>query len=61
LVDNAVHHIRSLDETDQRAFDLRVANPAALVVAKTIKIMERDRDAAHRTALRLPLTGDTLW
>ncbi|TMC74630.1 MAG: hypothetical protein E6J13_01345, partial [Chloroflexi bacterium] len=40
LVDNTRRHVRSLD-TDTRTFEVRVAGPGALVVAKIHKISER--------------------
>ncbi|MDR1152796.1 MAG: hypothetical protein LBK72_10070 [Bifidobacteriaceae bacterium] len=48
LIDNALATISALGTGDPRAFDLRVAGPAALVVAKTIKIAERASDARRR-------------
>jgi len=45
LIDNDVHTIASFEEDDPRSFDLRVGNPAALIVAKAIKIEERREDA----------------
>lgn len=41
LVDNAVTNVRSLDANDVREADVRVAGPAALVVAKIVKLRER--------------------
>lgn len=41
LYDNSVVEITALDETDLRTVSLRVAGPAALVIAKSIKIRER--------------------
>ncbi|MEO7058887.1 MAG: GSU2403 family nucleotidyltransferase fold protein [Lapillicoccus sp.] len=41
LVDNSLERVRSLDAKDDRSFEVRVAGPAALLVAKTIKITER--------------------
>ncbi len=41
LIDAALMEIVALDPTDDRRIDLRVANPAALAVAKLIKIEER--------------------
>jgi hypothetical protein len=40
LVDNDVHVLRALDD-DPRSFALKVAGPAALLVAKVVKIAER--------------------
>ncbi len=45
LIDYATHHIRAFEDDDPRGFALQVANPAALIVAKTIKIAERDQDS----------------
>ncbi|NMF29707.1 GSU2403 family nucleotidyltransferase fold protein [Cellulosimicrobium aquatile] len=41
LVDHGVVQIAALDADDDRSFDVRVAGPSALLVAKTIKIAER--------------------
>jgi hypothetical protein len=41
VVDNARHRLSALDPSDTRAMDLRVAGPAALIIAKVIKIEER--------------------
>lgn len=41
LVDNALVTIAALEPADARAFELRVAGPAALLTAKAIKISER--------------------
>lgn len=41
VVDNAVHVIRSFTRDDGRSFTIKVAGPAALVVAKVVKIAER--------------------
>lgn len=41
LVDNEFHDIRALEASDQRAFSIRVAGPAALLVSKCIKLGER--------------------
>lgn len=41
LVDNEIHDIVALDSADARSSRLRVAGPAALLVAKIIKIEER--------------------
>ncbi|WP_212995397.1 hypothetical protein [Winogradskya consettensis] len=56
VVDNTVEKVRALDPADERAYDARVAGPAALLVAKTYKISERvetprrlnDKDAHDR-------------
>ncbi|HEU5402414.1 MAG TPA: GSU2403 family nucleotidyltransferase fold protein [Terriglobales bacterium] len=41
LVDRAKHHITAFEESDPRAFDMYVAGPAALLIAKLYKISER--------------------
>lgn len=41
LVDREMHRVESLDPADPRAFDVPVAGPAALLVAKLHKIAER--------------------
>jgi hypothetical protein len=41
IVDADVMHLAALDATDARGFDIRVAGPAALLVAKVHKISER--------------------
>lgn len=49
LVDNEFHEIVAFDEADPRMFRLRVAGPAALLVAKVTKIEERrDRPPRHQ-------------
>jgi hypothetical protein len=48
LIDNSVHSIAAFEDDDQRRHRLRVANPAALIVAKTVKIAERGQDARHQ-------------
>lgn len=48
LVDNQPVPIAALEPTDPRRFDLRVANPAALLVAKSIKIGERLQQSQHQ-------------
>lgn len=47
VVDNEVHVISALDRDDVRAFEIKVAGPAALVVSKVVKIAER-REQPHR-------------
>jgi len=49
LVDKDRRVIAALDPTDKRQIGLFVAGPAALVVAKTFKIMERQGDVDRRT------------
>jgi hypothetical protein len=63
LVDADVMRLSALEDSDARAFDIRVAGPAALLVAKAHKISERygtdrqsDKDALD--VLRL-LRGTT--
>ncbi|GAA3412327.1 hypothetical protein [Streptosporangium vulgare] len=41
LVDNTIMRVGALDETDARTYPVRVAGPAALLVAKLHKIAER--------------------
>ena len=41
LVDNQPHVIQALDSEDPRQFSIKVAGPAALLVAKVVKISER--------------------
>jgi len=50
LIDKAVVSIQALELTDSRAFDVAIAGPAALLVAKAHKIAER---AAEREQRRL--------
>lgn len=44
LIDNETQMIRSLDSSDTRAYEIAVAGPASLLIAKTIKISERISD-----------------
>jgi len=44
LVDRDFHTIGALDSSDSRAYDVNVAGPAALLVAKVFKISERRAD-----------------
>ncbi len=44
IVDNEIRRIEALDPVDPRAFDIRVAGPAALLVSKLHKISERRED-----------------
>lgn len=46
LVDNDVHEIAALDDTDSRTANLRIAGPAALLAAKLTKIREREEEVA---------------
>ena len=48
LVDHAPRRIGSLDPADAREFDVRVAGPAALLVAKVHKISERIENERRR-------------
>jgi hypothetical protein len=48
LVDNSRQRLRSFDQAEQRTFDIRVAGPAALLVAKLHKIAERNEEATGR-------------
>ncbi len=49
LVDNEIHEIAAFDTADPRMVRLRVAGPAALLVAKVTKIEERrDTPARHQ-------------
>ncbi len=41
IVDNSLETVPALDPQDERAFDVKVAGPAALVVAKMHKVLER--------------------
>jgi hypothetical protein len=49
LVDRDLHKIGALDPADKRQFELMVAGPAALIVAKVHKIMDRERDTDRRS------------
>lgn len=48
LIDHAPQTLPSLDVNDSRAFELRVAGPAALLVAKLHKIAERSQEPGTR-------------
>ncbi|MBI3492690.1 MAG: hypothetical protein HY047_13075 [Acidobacteria bacterium] len=48
LVDNSGRRLTSLDPDDQRAFEIRVAGPGALMVSKLHKLAERSQEAAGR-------------
>ena len=54
IVDHALHQLTALEPTDDRAFEVNVAGPAALVIAKAIKIEERlaDADGGHSARLK---------
>lgn len=45
LVDNEIHAIRAFGDGDPRAFNIRVAGPSALLVAKLHKIADRNQQA----------------
>lgn len=47
VVDNEIYPIRALDRGDARSFEIKVAGPAALIVSKMVKIVER-REQSHR-------------
>lgn len=49
LVDRDRHTISALDQSDLRQFDLAVAGPAALIVAKVHKILDRIDDLDRRS------------
>lgn len=44
LVDYHIHTLRAMAPDDRRAFDIRVAGPSALLVAKMHKISDRHRE-----------------
>ena len=44
LVDHTIMRINSLDSVDQRSFDIRVAKPSALLIAKLHKVNDRIND-----------------
>jgi hypothetical protein len=52
LVDNDIMEINSFDETDKRSFQIKVAGPAALLVAKLAKIADREQDFGARAAYK---------
>jgi len=49
LVDRDLRRIGALDPGDRRQFNLFVAGPAALLVAKVYKIMDREEDAGRKS------------
>ena len=49
LVDRSSMTVASLDERDSRSFDVRVAGPGALLVAKLHKIADRSTDDRRRS------------
>ena len=48
LIDNAFHVIGSFEDDDPRTFQLQVANPAALLTAKAVKVLERENYARRQ-------------
>ncbi len=50
LVDNAAMEIASFSSDDQRSFEIKVAGPTALLVAKTAKIFDRKNNTDSRLA-----------
>ena len=44
LVDHSRHELRALVSADPRAFEIRVAGPSALLVAKVHKVADRSRE-----------------
>jgi hypothetical protein len=49
LVDREVHSLSALEPDDSRSFEIMVAGPASLLVAKTVKLQERTEEAeGHR-------------
>ena len=53
LSDNSLQVITALDPSDPRTHEIRVAGPAALLVAKTIKIDDRLTDASLGNSKRV--------
>lgn len=53
LSDNSPQIIAALDPSDSRSHEIRVAGPAALLIAKTIKLDERLADASHGNSRRI--------
>jgi hypothetical protein len=53
LTDNKLHVIEALDPSDSRTHEIRVAGPAALLIAKTIKIGDRLDDASRGDLKRI--------
>lgn len=53
LVDHASHLLATLEPSDRRQINLKVAGPAALLIAKAIKIEERLTDADGGRGARL--------
>jgi hypothetical protein len=48
IVDNSLHEISALDDGDPRRFTMRVAGPAALLIAKMHKLGERNETNVAR-------------
>ncbi len=48
LVDCTPHIIESFEPEDRRSFEIMVAGPASLLVAKLFKLQEREEEAANR-------------
>jgi hypothetical protein len=44
LIEHAMVRLTALDESDPRAFDIRIAGPGALLVAKLHKLADRSRE-----------------
>lgn len=59
LIDNSAYTISSLDPTDTRQVALKVAGPAALVIAKAVKLRER-LEASDRSRVIAKDAGDLL-
>lgn len=53
LVDKTSAHIASLDEVDKRSFDMALAGPAALLVAKVHKLNQRVDESEQGRVRRL--------
>jgi hypothetical protein len=53
LVDHAARTLRALDPSDERQVDVKVAGPAALLIAKAIKIEDRSADSRPGVSRRL--------
>lgn len=70
LVDNELQMIQSLEPSDRRIYEISVAGPSSLLIAKTIKISERieekrtlvNKDAhdVYRLLSAIPITVFTL-
>ncbi|MDR0593694.1 MAG: hypothetical protein LBG60_10665 [Bifidobacteriaceae bacterium] len=48
IIDNAVNLIAPFEDSDPRTHPLRIANPAALLAAKAVKVAERGQDAGRQ-------------